>query len=202
MAILLKDAIKPNLVQTLSGTPAIIHGGPFANIAQGCNSIIATKLAMTYADYTITEAGFGADLGAQKFLDTKCLLADIKQNAVVIVATVKALKLHGGLDKENLKEENIDALSKGMQNLIKHIENIKDVYKLPVVVAINKYTTDTNNEINLIKKEVTNLGVNAIEVDVWAKGGWGATNLAEEVINLCEKNNNFSFSYYKIKYHC
>ena len=196
MAILLKEAIKPNLVQTLIGTPALVHCGPFANIAHGCNTIIATKLAMTYAKYTITEAGFGADLGAQKFLDTKCRIADLKPNAVVVVATVKALKLHGGMDKENLQEENVSALKLGIPNLLKHIKNIKDVYNLPVVVAINKYTTDTNAEIETIKEEVNNLGVEAICCNVWGEGGKGAIDLAQKVISLCEEDNSqFNFSY-------
>ena len=195
MAILLKDAIKPNLVQSLIGTPALVHGGPFANIAHGCNTIIATKLAMTYADYTITEAGFGADLGAQKFLDTKCRIANLKPDAVVIVATVKALKLHGGADKAELTQENIDALGKGIPNLLKHIDNIKNVYKLPVVVAINQFTTDTEKELNLVKEEVEKYGVKAIVANVWGKGGKGAIDLAQEVIALCEEENNFEFSY-------
>ena len=196
MAILLKDALKPNLVQSLIGTPALVHGGPFANIAHGCNTIIATKLAMTYADYTVTEAGFGADLGAQKFLDTKCRIAGLKPNAVVIVATVKALKLHGGADKTALGEENIEALRAGIPNLIKHIENIKNVYKLPAVVAINQYTTDTENELNLIKEEVEKVRTKAIVANVWARGGEGAVDLANEVIELCEKDNsNFTYSY-------
>ncbi len=196
MAILLKDALKPNLVQTLIGTPALIHCGPFANIAHGCNTIIATKLAMTYSKYTITEAGFGADLGAEKFLDTKCRVADIKPNAVVIVATVKALKLHGGADKDNLAQEDLNALKQGLPNLIKHINNIKNVYHLPLCVAINKYTSDTENEIELIKNAVNKLGIQAVECDVWGKGGMGATDLAKEVMNLCEKDNSkFSFCY-------
>ena len=195
MAILLKDAIKPNLVQTLIGTPAIIHGGPFENIAHGCNSIIATKLAMSLADYTVTEAGFGADLGAEKFFDTKCRLAEIKPSAVVLVATVKALKLHGGAEKNNLKEENLEALTNGLPNLIKHIENIKNVYKLPVVVAINRFTNDTEKEIMAIKKAVKKFKVNAIDIDVWANGGKGALNLASEVTALCEKKNKFTYAY-------
>ncbi len=196
MAILLKDAIKPNLVQTLIGTPAIVHGGPFANIAHGCNSIIATKLALTYADYVVTEAGFGADLGAEKFLDTKCRVAGIKPNAVCIVATVRALKLHGGAEKDSLQNENIEALKNGLPNLIKHIENIKNVYKLPVMVAINKFTTDTENEINLIREETKKLGVNVQTCDVWAKGGKGAIDLARDIVALCEEDNrNFTFCY-------
>lgn len=196
MAILLKDAMKPNLVQTLIGTPAIIHGGPFANIAHGCNSIVATKLALTKAKYVVTEAGFGADLGAEKFLDTKCRVADLKPNCVVVVATAKALKLHGGANKDDLKEENLSALSLGLPNLIKHIENIKNVYHLPVVVAFNRFTTDTEKEIDLIKDEIKKLGVKAVVADVWGKGGLGAIELASVVKLLCEQDNsNFSFAY-------
>lgn len=196
MAILLKDAIKPNLVQTLIGTPAIVHGGPFANIAHGCNTIIATKLAMTYADYVVTEAGFGADLGAQKFLDTKCRVANLKPNAVVVVATIRALKLHGGLDRNNLASEDLTALKQGLPNLIKHVNNIKEVYKLPVVVAINKFTQDTVKEIELVKEEVNKLGVKAVLANVWGEGGEGAKQLAQEVINMCEEDNSkFSYSY-------
>lgn len=196
MAILLKDALKPNLVQTLIGTPAFVHCGPFANIAHGCNTIIATKLAMTKADYTITEAGFGADLGAQKFLDTKCRIAGLKPNAVVIVATVKALKLHGGADKDKLTEENIEALKLGLPNLVKHVQNITQVYHLPAVVAINRYTTDTEAEINTIANELKDLGVKVVPCDVWGRGGDGAINLAQEVISLCEEDNSqFTFSY-------
>lgn len=196
MAILLKDAIKPNLVQTLAHTPAIVHGGPFANIAHGCNTIIATKMAMTHAKYTITEAGFGADLGAQKFLDTKCRVANLKPNAVVIVATIKALKLHGGEDKNNLKQENVSAVKKGMANLERHVKNILNVYSLPCVVAINKFTSDTEAEIDVVKKGVEKLGVKAIVADVWGKGGKGTIDLAKEVMALCEKDNStFKFSY-------
>ncbi len=196
MAILLKDAIKPNLVQTLAGTPAIVHGGPFANIAHGCNSIIATKLALTYADYVVTEAGFGADLGAEKFLDTKCRVANIKPNAVCIVATVRALKLHGGAEKGLLNNEDLITLKKGIPNLIKHIENIKNVYNLPVMVAINKFTTDTEEEIALVKQEVEKLGIKAETCDVWAKGGKGAVALAKQVVELCEEDNSkFSYCY-------
>lgn len=196
MAILLKDALKPNLVQTLIGTPAFVHCGPFANIAHGCNTIIATKLAMTKADYTITEAGFGADLGAQKFLDTKCRIAGLKPNAVVIVATVKALKLHGGAEKDKLTEENIEALKLGLPNLVKHVQNITQVYHLPAVVAINRYTTDTEAEINTIANELKDLGVKVVPCDVWGRGGDGAINLAQEVISLCEEDNSqFTFSY-------
>lgn len=196
MTILLKDAIKPNLVQTLVGTPAIIHGGPFANIAHGCNSIIATHLAMTYAKYTITEAGFGADLGAEKFLDTKCRIASITPNAVVVVATIKALKVHGGKDKADLASVDVEAVEKGLSNLKKHIKNIQKVYHLPVVVAINRFTTDADCEIDLVKSCMMQLGVQAITVDVWAKGGKGAIDLANKVIELCEQDNsNFEFAY-------
>ena len=195
MTALLKDAIKPNLVQTLEGTPAIIHGGPFANIAHGCNSIIATKMAMSLGDYAITEAGFGADLGAEKFLDIKCRLGNLKPSCVVIVATIRALKMHGGISKDNLESENLDALKKGLPNLLRHISNITKVYKLPAVVAINKFTTDTENEINLLIKECKSLGVNVVLSSVWENGGNGGIELANEVIKLCEKENDFSFSY-------
>ena len=195
MTALLKDAIKPNLVQTLEGTPAIIHGGPFANIAHGCNSIIATKMAMSLGDYAITEAGFGADLGAEKFLDIKCRLGNLKPSCVVIVATIRALKMHGGISKDNLEHENLDALKKGLPNLLRHISNITKVYKLPAVVAINKFTTDTENEINLLIKECKSLGVNVVLSSVWENGGNGGIELANEVIKLCEKENDFSFSY-------
>jgi len=196
MTILLKDAIKPNLVQTLVGTPAIIHGGPFANIAHGCNTIIATKLAKTYADYVVTEAGFGADLGAEKFLDTKCRVAGLKPNAVVVVATVRALKMHGGAEKEYINEQNLEALRRGIPNLEKHVLNIKNIYKLPVVVAINKFLTDTDEEIDMIKASMKDLGVEAILSDVWGKGGDGAIELANKVIELCDADNSkFSFSY-------
>ncbi len=195
MAALLKDALKPNLVQTLEGTPSLVHGGPFANIAHGCNSVIATKMAMRLGDYAITEAGFGADLGAEKFLDIKCRYAGLKPSAVVIVATVRALKMHGGLPKTELGEENLDALVKGIPNLLKHVSNIKDVYKLPSVVAVNKFPTDTDKEIELIINECKKLGVNVVLSDVWAKGGDGGIELAEEVVRLCEEENNFSFCY-------
>ncbi len=196
MAILLKDAIKPNLVQTIGGTPAFVHCGPFANIAHGCNSVLATKLAMSYADYTVTEAGFGADLGAEKFLDVKCRFANLAPNAVVIVATVRALKLNGGADKTMLNVENLDALQKGMCNLIRHVENIKNVYKLPCVVAINKFTSDTDAEISMVKSAVEKIGVQAIPSDVWGKGGSGATDLAKAVVELCNQDNStFTFSY-------
>lgn len=186
MAILLKDAIKPNLVQTLEGNPAIIHGGPFANIAHGCNTILATKTALTYADYCVTEAGFGADLGAEKFIDVKCRLADLAPKCVVIVATVKALKLHGGADKKDLSAENLAALEKGLPNLVKHIKNITEVFGLKCVVAINRFTTDTQNEMNLIEKTCRELNVPAAFCEVWAKGGAGGLDLAEKVVKLTE----------------
>ena len=195
MATLLKEAIKPNLVQTLEGTPAIVHGGPFANIAHGCNSVLATQVAMSLGDYAITEAGFGADLGAEKFLDIKCRLANLKPSCVVIVATIRALKMHGGMEKQELSHENLEALKKGIPNLLRHISNITNVYKLPAVVAINKFETDTENEINLLTNECKALGVNVVLSDVWANGGNGGIDLAKEVINLCEKDNDFSFSY-------
>ena len=195
MAALLKEAIRPNLVQTLEGTPAIIHGGPFANIAHGCNSIIATRMAMKLGDYAVTEAGFGADLGAEKFLDIKCRLANLKPSAVVVVATIKALKLHGGLEKDKLSTENLDALKKGLPNLLRHVSNMQNVYKLPVVVAINRFVSDTKAELDLLTAECKKLGVNVVTSDVWAKGGEGGIDLANEVIRLCETNNNFSFSY-------
>ena len=195
MAALLKDAMKPNLVQTLEGTPALVHGGPFANIAHGCNSVIATKLALKLGDYAITEAGFGADLGAEKFLDIKCRYAGLKPSAVVLVATIRALKMHGGAAKTELGYENLEALKRGMPNLMKHLSNITDVYKLPCVVAINKFPTDTEAELDLIINECKALGVNVILSDVWAKGGEGGIELAKEVVALCEKENNFTFAY-------
>lgn len=197
MTALLKDALKPNLVQTLEGTPAFVHGGPFANIAHGCNSVIATKMALKMGDYAITEAGFGADLGAEKFLDIKCRMAGLKPSAVVLVATVRALKMHGGLPKTELTEENINALSKGVPNLLRHISNIKNVYKLPCVVAINRFPTDTDNEIDFIIKKCKSLGVNVVLSTVWAEGGKGGEELAKEVVRLCEEesNENFTFSY-------
>lgn len=196
MAILLKDALKPNLVQSIGGTPAFVHCGPFANIAHGCNSVQATKLAMTYADYTVTEAGFGADLGAEKFLDVKCRVAKLRPNAVVVVATARALKLNGGASKDNLATENLTALSKGMCNLLRHVQNIKYVYRLPCVVAINRFTSDTEAEVNAIKQAVSQLGVEAIDCDVWGKGGSGATELASKVVELCNCDNSaFRFSY-------
>ena len=195
MCALLKDALKPNLVQTLEGTPALVHGGPFANIAHGCNSVLATKLAMKLGDYAITEAGFGADLGAEKFLDIKCRLAGLKPSAVVIVATIRALKMHGGLAKTELGEENLDALKAGVPNLLKHVANIKDVYKLPSVVAVNRFPTDTDAEVELIIAECKKLGVNVVLSNVWAEGGNGGIELAEEVVRLCETENNFEFAY-------
>lgn len=195
MTALLKDAIKPNLVQTLEGTPAFVHGGPFANIAHGCNSVIATKMAMRLGDYCVTEAGFGADLGAQKFLDIKCRTANLKPSAVVLVATVRALKMHGGMAKADLNNENLDALVKGLPNLLRHASNIINVYKLPCVVAVNRFPTDTDNEINLVIEKCKELGVNVVLSTVWADGGKGGVKLAEEVVRLCEKENDFSFSY-------
>lgn len=195
MTALLKDAIKPNIVQTLEGTPAFVHGGPFANIAHGCNSVLATRMALKSADYAITEAGFGADLGAEKFLDIKCRIAKLKPSAVVIVATVRALKMHGGLAKSELNEENLVALEKGMPNLLRHVSNIKDVYKLPSVVAVNRFPTDTQAEIDLIIEKCKELGVNVVLSDVWAKGSLGAVELADEVVRLCERENDFTYSY-------
>lgn len=196
MTAILKDAIKPNLVQSLEGTPALVHGGPFANIAHGCNSVTATKMALKLGDYAITEAGFGADLGAEKFLDIKCRMAGLTPSAVVLVATVRALKMHGGLAKTELGTENLEALEKGIPNLLKHLSNIKDVYKLPCVVAINRFPTDTDNEIEFIIEKCKELGVNVILSDVWAKGGEGGIELAKEVVRLCEEEKaEFTFAY-------
>ncbi|MCI8754976.1 MAG: formate--tetrahydrofolate ligase [Oscillospiraceae bacterium] len=195
MAALLKDALKPNLVQTLEHTPAFVHGGPFANIAHGCNSITATKMALKLGDYAITEAGFGADLGAEKFLDIKCRMAGFTPAAVVMVATVRALKLHGGVPKADLGTENLDALAKGLPNLLQHVENITKVYELPCVVAINRFPTDTEAELKLVEEECKKLGVNVALSEVWGKGGEGGKALAEEVIRLCEQPNNFHQSY-------
>ncbi len=196
MSALLKDAIKPNLVQTLEGTPALVHGGPFANIAHGCNSVTATKLALKLGDYAITEAGFGADLGAEKFLDIKCRMAGLTPSAVVMVATVRALKMHGGLDKKSLGNEDLTALEKGIPNLLRHVSNIKNVYKLPCVVAVNRFPTDTDNEIEFIIDKCKALGVNVVLSDVWAKGGEGGEELAREVVCLCEEEKaDFTFSY-------
>ncbi len=196
MAALLKDALKPNLVQTLEGTPALVHGGPFANIAHGCNSVTATKLALKLGDYAITEAGFGADLGAEKFLDIKCRAAGLTPDAVVMVATVRALKMHGGLDKKSLDTEDIAALEKGIPNLLRHIHNIKNVYGLPCVVAVNRFPTDTDREINFIIEKCRELGVNTVLSTVWADGGKGGEELAREVVRLCnEEKGDFKFSY-------
>ncbi len=195
MTVLLKDAIKPNLVQTLEHTPAIIHGGPFANIAHGCNSVIATKMAMKLADYTITEAGFGADLGAEKFLDIKCRKAQIKPDAVVIVATIKALKYHGGVEKEKIKEENFEGLQNGMKNLYKHIENLKDKFGLNVIVAINKYNTDISKEIEYVQTDLAKKGIESSIVEGWAKGGNGAIDIAKKLVKLTNVQENFKYIY-------
>ncbi len=196
MAALLKDAIKPNLVQTLEGTPALVHGGPFANIAHGCNSIMATRMALKLSDYTVTEAGFGADLGAEKFLDIKCRMAGLTPSAVVVVATIRALKMHGGLPKTALGEENLEALEKGVPNLLRHVSNIKNVYGLPCVVAVNRFPTDTDAEVACIMERCRALGVNVVLSDVWAKGGEGGEDLAREVVRLCEEETpHFTFSY-------
>ncbi len=196
MAALLKDALKPNLVQTLEGTPALVHGGPFANIAHGCNSVTATKLALKLGDYTVTEAGFGADLGAEKFLDIKCRMAGLTPSAVVVVATVRALKMHGGLAKTELGTENLTALENGIPNLLRHVSNIKNVYKLPCVVAVNRFPTDTDKEIDFIISKCRELGVNTVLSTVWAEGGKGGEALAREVVRLCdEEKGDFTFSY-------
>ena len=195
MAALLKDAMKPNLVQTLEGTPAFIHGGPFANIAHGCNSVMATRMALKVSDYTVTEGGFAADLGAEKFIDIKCRKAGLTPSAVVIVATVRALKYHGGVPKPELNSENLEALEKGLPNLLQHVDNVKNVYGLPCVVAINAFPTDTKAELDLVEKKCNELGVNVALSEVWAKGGEGGKALAEEVVRLCEQPNNFSFVY-------
>lgn len=195
MTALLKDALKPNLVQTLEHCPAFVHGGPFANIAHGCNSIIATKMALRLGDYAVTEAGFGADLGAEKFLDIKCRMAGLKPSAVVLVATVRALKHHGGVAKADLNNENLEALEKGLPNLLQHVENMTKVFKLPCVVAINAFPTDTEAELALVEKRCNELGANVALSEVWAKGGEGGKKLAEEVVRLCEQPNNFEQSY-------
>jgi len=195
MAALMTHALKPNLVQTLEHTPAFIHGGPFANIAHGCNSAVATKMALKLGDYVVTEAGFGADLGAEKFIDIKCRMAGLYPDAVVIVATVRALKMHGGLAKTELAEENLDALEKGLPNLLKHIENITKVFNLPAVVAINRFPTDTEKELELVIKKCRELGINAVLSEVWEKGGEGGIELAEEIVKLTEKKNNQKFTY-------
>ena len=195
MAALLKDALKPNLVQTLEHTPAFVHGGPFANIAHGCNSVTATKVALKLSDYTITEAGFGADLGAEKFLDIKCRMAGLKPSCVVLVATVRALKYNGGVPKAETGKENLEALEKGLPNLLQHVSNITTVYKLPCVVAINRFPTDTEAELKLIETKCKELGVNVALSEVWGKGGEGGIALANEVIRLCDQPNDFTFSY-------
>ena len=196
MTALLKDALKPNLVQTLEGTPAFVHGGPFANIAHGCNSVMATRLALKMGDYTVTEAGFGADLGAEKFLDIKCRMAGLTPDAVVVVATVRALKMHGGLDKKQLGTEDLAALEKGIPNLLRHVSNIKNVYQLPCVVAVNRFPTDTDAEIDFIIRKCRELGVNTVLSTVWAEGGKGGEALAREVVRLCEEEKgSFTFSY-------
>ena len=195
MAALLKDALKPNLVQTLEGTPAFIHGGPFANIAHGCNSVMATRLALKLGDYAVTEAGFAADLGAEKFVDIKCRAAGLQPSAVVIVATVRALKYHGGVAKSELNAENLEALEKGLPNLLQHVSNVKDVYGVPCVVAVNAFPTDTQAELDLVEAKCRELGVNVALSEVWAKGGEGGMALAEEVVRLCEQPNRFGFVY-------
>ena len=195
MTALLKDALKPNLVQTLEHTPAFIHGGPFANIAHGCNSVMATRMAMKMADYVVTEAGFGADLGAEKFLDIKCRMSGIRPSAVVVVATVRALKHHGGVAKGELGTENLEALEKGLPNLLQHVENITGVYGLPAVVAINRFPTDTEAELKLVEDKCRALGVNVALSEVWGKGGEGGIALAEEVVRLCDEDSDFRFAY-------
>ena len=196
MTALLKDALKPNLVQTLEGTPALVHGGPFANIAHGCNSVIATRMAMRLGDYAVTEAGFGADLGAEKFLDIKCRMAGLTPSAVVIVATIRALKMHGGVPKTELGTENLEALEKGLPNLLRHVSNIKNVYRLPAVVAVNRFPTDTDAEVELIIRKCRELGVNVVLSTVWAEGGKGGEELAREVVRLCEEEKgDFTYSY-------
>ena len=195
MAALLKDALKPNLVQTLEHTPALVHGGPFANIAHGCNSVTATKLALKLGDYCVTEAGFGADLGAEKFFDIKCRMAGLKPDAVVVVATIRALKHHGGAGKDQLTVENLPALEKGLPNLLQHVSNVKDTFGLPAVVAINRFPQDTEAEIALLEEKCRELGVNVVLSEVWAKGGEGGEDLAREVVRLCEAPNAFRFAY-------
>ena len=195
MAAVLKDALKPNLVQSLEGTPAFIHGGPFANIAHGCNSVLATRMALKCGEYTVTEAGFGADLGAEKFMDIKCRTTGLRPKAVVIVATIRALKMHGGLKKDNLSTEDLDALEKGLPNLLRHVSVITDVYRVPCVVAVNRFPTDTEAELELIRRRCAELGVNAVLSEVWAKGGEGGKALAEEVVRLCTKESDLEFTY-------
>ncbi len=195
MCALLKDAMKPNLVQTLEGTPAIVHGGPFANIAHGCNSVVATRTALKLGDYVVTEAGFGADLGAEKFLDIKCRVAGLKPSACVVVATVRALKMHGGIEKSDLAAENLEALEKGLPNLLRHVGNMKNVYGLPTVVALNRFPTDTDAEIACVLEACQKLGVNTVLSTVWAEGGKGGEDLAREVVRLCEQPNSFDYCY-------
>ncbi|MBR5094649.1 MAG: formate--tetrahydrofolate ligase, partial [Oscillospiraceae bacterium] len=195
MTALLKDAIKPNLVQTLEGTPAFIHGGPFANIAHGCNSVTATRMALKLSDYTVTEAGFAADLGAEKFVDIKCRMAGLHPSAVVVVATVRALKYHGGVPKADLGREDLGALEKGLPNLLQHVRNVKEVFGLPCVVALNRFPTDTEAELELVEAKCRELGVNVALSEVWARGGEGGVALAEEVVRLCELPNSFGFTY-------
>ena len=195
MAALLRDAIKPNLVQTLEGTPAFVHGGPFANIAHGCNSVTATRMALRLGEYAVTEAGFGADLGAEKFFDIKCRMSGLRPSAVVVVATVRALKHHGGAAKSELGEENLAALERGLPNLLRHVENIKEVYGLPCVVALNRFPTDTEAELSLVERRCRELGVNVALSEVWARGGEGGIELAREVVRLCEEPNDFRFAY-------
>ena len=195
MTVLLKDAIKPNLVQTLEHTPAIVHGGPFANIAHGCNSIIATKMALKLGDYIITEAGFGADLGAEKFLDIKCRKAELKPDAVVLVATIKAIKYHGGVEKERIQEENLEGLERGMDNLYRHIDNLKNKFGLNIIVALNRYNQDTDKEINFIKQKLNEKGIELSLVEGWAKGGAGATDIAEKIVKLVQEKEDFKYIY-------
>lgn len=195
VSALLKDALKPNLVQTLEHTPVFIHGGPFANIAHGCNSMLATKMALAHADYVVTEAGFGADLGAEKFIDIKCRMGNIKPDAVVIVATIRALKMHGGVKKTDLDQENTQALKKGLPNLLKHIENIQETFSLPAVVAINAFPGDTQNELDVLRKTIEETGSKVVQSDVWAKGGEGGVELAEEVVRMTEEESDLSFAY-------
>jgi formate--tetrahydrofolate ligase len=191
----LKDALKPNLVQTLEHTPVFIHGGPFANIAHGCNSLLATKMALAHADYVVTEAGFGADLGAEKFIDIKCRIGDVKPDAVVIVATIRALKMHGGVKKTDLAEENTEALKAGLPNLLKHIENIQTTFNLPAVVAINAFPGDTQEELDVLKEAIEATGSKVVQSNVWAEGGAGGVELAEEVVKLCEQDSEMTFAY-------
>ena len=195
MAAILKDALKPNLVQSLEGTPAFIHGGPFANIAHGCNSVLATRMALKCGEYVVTEAGFGADLGAEKFMDIKCRTTGLRPRAVVVVATIRALKMHGGLKKDNLASEDLDALEKGLPNLLRHVSVMTDVYKIPCVVAVNRFPTDTEAELDLIRRRCAELGVNAVLSEVWAKGGEGGRALAQEIVRLCEKESTLEFTY-------